>query len=138
MTTTLQPHTRIIAGLVLLTVVGIAVGGWFMTRIVTGRVAMTDFQKSFARAGHGHAGVLVILSLVGLLYADTMTGVLGWSARLGLPLAAALMSGGFFAASAGSGRTSPNKAVVLLWAGALCLVVGVVSLGIGLLTGSGG
>ncbi|APU19383.1 hypothetical protein [Actinoalloteichus sp. GBA129-24] len=136
MTATLQPHTRIIAGLVLLTVVGIAVGGWFMTRIAQGRVPMTDFQKSFARAGHGHAGVLVILSLVGLLYADMMTGALGWAARLGLPLAAALMSGGFFASSAGRGRTSPNKAVVLLWAGALCLVVGVVSLGIGLLTGS--
>ncbi|APU13434.1 hypothetical protein [Actinoalloteichus fjordicus] len=136
MTATLQPHTRIIAGLVLLTVVGIAVGGWFMTRIAQGRVPMTDFQKSFAHAGHGHAGVLVILSLVGLLYADMMTGALGWAARLGLPLAAALMSGGFFASSAGRGRTSPNKAVVLLWAGALCLVVGVVSLGIGLPTGS--
>jgi hypothetical protein len=29
-------------------------------------VPRTDFQKSFARFGHGHAGALVILSLVAL------------------------------------------------------------------------
>src|SRR4051812_46969554 len=60
--------SRSIAGVILLTIVTIQFGGYFMTRIVRGQVPMTDFQKSFARAGHAHAGVLVILSLVGLLY----------------------------------------------------------------------
>ncbi|MGW0226717.1 hypothetical protein ACWDWO_00250 [Actinopolymorpha singaporensis] len=131
----LAAPSRIIAGAVLLTLLTIEVGGWFMTRIARGAVPMTDFQKSFARAGHGHAGVLVILSLVALLYVDVtrLTGVLLWIARLGVPVAAVLMSGGFFAASMGRDVTRPNRFVVLLWAGATSLAAGVSSLAIGLL-----
>jgi hypothetical protein len=135
-TVALSTESRLVAGAVLLTIVTIQVGGWFMTRIARGQVPMTDFQKSFARAGHGHAGVLVILSLVGLLYADA-TGFTGpplWTARLGIPVAAVLMSAGFFAASAGKNATEPNKLIWILWVGALSLAAGVVSLGIGLLT----
>ncbi|WP_040422718.1 hypothetical protein [Actinopolymorpha alba] len=132
----LSTESRIIAGAVLLTIVTIQVGGWFMTRIARGEVPMTDFQKAFARAGHGHAGVLVILSLVGLLYVDAtgLTGVLLWIARLGVPVAAILMSAGFFASSAGRNVTGPNRFIVVLWIGALSLAAGVISLGVGLLT----
>jgi hypothetical protein len=49
--------SRIIAGVVLLTIVTVQFGGSFMTKIVRGQVPMTDFQKSFARAGHAHAGI---------------------------------------------------------------------------------
>lgn len=135
-TMALSTESRMIAGAVLLTIVTIQVGGWFMTKIARGEVPMTDFQKSFARAGHGHAGVLVILGLVGLLYVDatSLTGVALWIARLGVPVAAILMSAGFFASSASRNITSPNKFVWVLWVGALCLAMGVISLGIGLLT----
>jgi hypothetical protein len=135
-TMALSTESRMIAGAVLLTIVTIQVGGWFLTRIASGAVPMTDFQKSFARAGHGHAGVLVILGLVGLLYVDAtgLTGILLWIARLGVPVAAVLMSAGFFASSAGRGVTRPNRFVWVLWIGALSLAVGVISLGIGLLT----
>ena len=127
--------SRIIAGVILLTVVTIEFGGYFMTRIVRGQVPMTDFQKSFARAGHAHAGVLVILSLVGLLYVDqtNLSGVALWIARIASPLAAILMSGGFFASSAGKGRTTPNQFLGLLWLGAASLAIGVLTLGIGLI-----
>ena len=47
----LTDTSRIVAGVVLLTIVTIEFGGWFMTKIVRGQVPMTDFQKSFARAG---------------------------------------------------------------------------------------
>ena len=132
----LTDASRIIAGAILLTIVTIQVGGWFMTKIVRGDVPMTDFQKSFARAGHGHAGVLVILSLVGLLYVDqtSLSGVPLWLGRLGIPVAAILMSGGFFASSAGKDRTKPNQFIWVLWVGALSLAVGVVTLGLGLIT----
>ena len=118
--------SRTIAGAILLTIVTIQFGGWFMTKIVRGDVPMTDFQKSFARAGHGHAGVLVILSLVGLLYVDStsLTGFWLWLGRLGIPVAAILMSGGFFASSAGKDRTKPNQFIWVLWIGALSLAVG--------------
>lgn len=135
----LSDASRYIAGAVLLTIVGIEFGGWFMTRIVGGKVEMTEFQKNFARAGHAHAGVLVTLGLVCLVLADAaaIDGVTGWLARIGVPAAAALMSMGFFFSSMGRGEvTKPNKLIWLLWIGAVCLGVGVVSLGIGLLTTS--
>jgi hypothetical protein len=103
----LSDASRIVAGVVLLTVVTIEFGGYFMTKIVRGQVPMTDFQKSFARAGHAHAGVLVTLSLICLVLADAtdLTGLLGMGcAPSGVPLAAIRMSGVFFASSAGKGR----------------------------------
>ena len=126
---------RILAGIALLSIVTIEVGGWFLTKIVRGDVPMTPFQQAFARAGHAHAGVLVTLGLVGILYADLaqIHGVLGWLSRGGVLAAAILMSGGFFAASAGKGRTTPNKAMVMVWIGALSLATGVLSLGVGVL-----
>lgn len=132
----LSDASRILAGVMLLTIVTIEFGGYFMTKIVRGQVPMTDFQKSFARAGHAHAGVLVSLGLICQILADAsdLTGFFGWVARLGAPLAAILMSGGFFAASAGKGVTQPNRAIVVLWIGAACLAAGTLSLGIGLLT----
>ncbi len=133
--TELSDESRIIAGAILLTIVTIQFGGWFMTKIVRGDVPMTEFQKSFARAGHGHAGVLVILSLVGLLYVDS-TGLDGfwlWLGRLGIPVAAILMSAGFFASSAGKDRTKPNQLSWILWLGAASLAVGVLTLGVGLI-----
>jgi hypothetical protein len=51
------------------------------------------------RAGHAHAGVLVILSLVHQLLADAAYPAPGsafWVARLGVPLAAVLVPMGFF------------------------------------------
>ncbi|MEV0700892.1 hypothetical protein AB0I53_23690 [Saccharopolyspora sp. NPDC050389] len=132
----LTDASRYIAGAVLLTIVGIEFGGWFMTQIVRGKVAMTTFQKTFARAGHAHAGVLVTLSLVTLVLADSagLHGALGWLARIGVPASAALISAGFFFSSMGRGEvTKPNGLIWLVWLGALSLGVGVVTLGIGLL-----
>jgi hypothetical protein len=136
-TLALSDASRSIAGVVLLTVVGIEFGGWFMTRIVRGAVPLSPFQQAFARAGHAHAGVLVTLGLVTLVLADAadLDGVLGWLARLGVPAAAALMSAGFFFSSMGRGEvTRPNRLIWLVWLGAAALAVGVVTLGLGLLT----
>jgi hypothetical protein len=133
----LSDPSRYVAGAVLLTIVGIEFGGWFLTRIVRGHVKMTEFQKTFARAGHAHAGVLVTLGLVTLVLADAtaLDGTLGWLARLGVPAAAALISAGFFFSSMGRGEVvRPNRLIWLIWLGALSLAVGVVTLGAGLLT----
>ena len=124
------------AGILLLSVVGIAYGGTFMLRVVAGRVPLTDFQKTFFRAGHAHAGVLVILGLLSTVLVDAtdLEGAGQALARGGVPLAAILMPAGFFFSAIGHERTSPNRFVVLLWFGALSLTVGVITLGIGLLT----
>ena len=121
-----------IAGVLLITIVTIETGGYYLTRVARGAVELTEFQKSFARAGHAHAGVFVILSLVALPYADAAgaDGFLGWLARTAIPIAAILLPAGFFFSSIGAGRTRPNALVVLLWLGAVFLTAGVLTLGI--------
>jgi hypothetical protein len=132
----ISADTRSTAGVLLLTIVFIEYGGWFMLGVVRGRQAATDFQKAFFRAGHAHAGVLVTLALVGLLLADAarLSGPLAPLARNGIWAAAILMPAGFFLSAAGRGRTQPNRLVVLLYVGMASLALGVASLGISLLT----
>lgn len=132
----LSSASQYLAGILLLSIVTIELGGWYMVTIVRGAQPLTEFQKAFARAGHAHAGVLVSLSLICLLLADAagLGGFFGWVARLGVPLAAILLPGGFFVSSVGRGLQQPNKYFPLVWAGAVALAIGVASLGIGLLT----
>jgi hypothetical protein len=122
------------AGILLLAIVAVEWGGYYLLSLVRGRPA-TPFQITFSRAGHAHAGVLVILSLVSLLYVDAsgMGDPLASLARNGIPLAAILMPAGFFFSSAGAGRTRPSVAVWILYAGTASLAIGVVALGLGLL-----
>jgi hypothetical protein len=132
----LSADARNTAGILLLAIVAVEFGGIYMLRIVREREAVTGFQLAFARAGHAHAGVLVILSLVCLILvgAADVSGLWGTIARSGVPLAAILMPAGFFFSSMGRGATQPNRLIWLLYAGAVSLTLGVTALGIGLLT----
>ena len=124
------------AGVLLLTIVAVEFGGWYVLQLVTGRQEATPFQKTFARAGHAHAGVLVSLALICQLFADAaaLEGPLASVARSGVPLAAILIPAGYFFSSTGRGVTEPNRLIVLIYAGAISLALGVVALGIGLIS----
>lgn len=130
----LSMETIRVFGIVLLTVPFIAFGGTFMLRVVQGGFPATRLQTSFFRAGHAHAGVLVILGLLVRVGVD-LAGVTGAYATLsyGVLWAAILMPAGFFLSVAYRGAERPNGLIALLWLGALGLVVGVISAGIGLL-----
>jgi hypothetical protein len=132
----LSSDSRSTAGAILLAILFVEYGGWFVLRVVRGRVPMTDFQQAFARAGHAHAGVLVTLALVGLILVDAadVSGAAEFLARNGIWAAAVLMPAGFFLSSAGRDVVRPNRLIVLLYAGMVSLALGVASLGIGLLT----
>lgn len=131
----LTDAARVTAGVVLLTVVTIESGGAFLLAVATGRVPATDLQRRFYRAGHAHAGVLVLLGLVCLLLSEAtdLEGGWLWLARTGVLLAAIVMPTGFFLSALGAGRERPNRWVVLLPVGATALAAGVVTLGVGLL-----
>ena len=133
----LSAETRLTGGILLLSIVAVESGGLYMYQVLRRRVGLTPFQQAFARAGHAHAGVLVILSLVALLYVDLapISGVLAAVGRVAVPLAAILMPAGFFFSSMGEGRTEPNRFVWLLFAGAVSLGLGASALGVGMLTG---
>jgi hypothetical protein len=130
-----QPATST-AGILLLSLLGVEWGGSFLLRVAQGHVEATDLQRRLYRAGHAHAGVLVSLGLLTVLLTEAsgLTGVIAQVARGGVPLAAILMSGGFFLAAGGRGRTRARPAgLVLVWLGALSLAAGVGTLGVGLL-----
>jgi hypothetical protein len=131
----LSRQSRILAGVLMLALVTVESGGLYLVRIVGGPAEVTDFQLGFSRAGHAHAGVLLILSLLALLYADTigLRGAMGILGRFCIPVAALLMPLGFFLSSTGEGRTDPNGLIALLYLGGLSLAVGLVALGVALL-----
>ena len=132
----LSDESRVLAGILLLALVTVETGGLYMLKIVRGREQVTPFQEKFARAGHAHAGVLLLLALVCQPYVDLtgLEGPLGWFARSGVAAAALLMPAGFFFSSLGAGRTEPNRLVGLVFAGAALLALSLATLGIGLLT----
>lgn len=74
--------------------------------------------------------------MVGQILADEaeLSGLLAVFARNGIWAAAILMPDGFFLSSAGRGGTAPNRLIAPVYAGAVSLALGVVSLGIGLLS----
>jgi hypothetical protein len=137
----MSPETRMIAGVILITVPTIQYGGYFLlTSIINKGSGYMDnpLRQNFFRAGHAHAGVIVILSLICEMLADAafLPAPLLWFARVGVPLSAILISGGFFFSVAPPKADRPNGAIALIYIGALILAVSVVILGVGLIRGS--
>jgi hypothetical protein len=135
MTVELSEASIRLAGVLLLTLVAVEYGGTFLLRVSTGRVATTDFQRRFFRAGHAHAAMLVTLALVVQPFVSVagLSGGLELIARTGIAWAAVLMPAGFFLSTVGPGREEPNRFVLLVWVGAAVLAASVVTLGVGLL-----
>jgi hypothetical protein len=133
---TIQPQTLVTMGVLLLALVTVESGGYFLTRVVRGHVEANLLQRNFFRAGHAHAAVLILLSFAILSVIDLtgLTGVWQFLARNAVPAAAILMPAGFFLSVLGKDPQKPNRLIVLLWIGAASLTVGLTVAGIGLLS----
>lgn len=132
----LSDESRILAGVLLLSLVTVETGGLYLLKVVRGHAGTTAFQEKFARAGHAHAGVLLVVALLCQLFADatSQTGAFDWLSRAGVAVAALVMPAGFFLSSVGAGREQPNRLFPLVPLGGLVLAAGLTSLGVGLLT----
>jgi hypothetical protein len=129
---------RVISGIILITVPTIQYGGYFLlTSLMNKGSGYMDnpLRQNFFRAGHAHAGVIVILSLICEVLADAavLPMPLLWFVRIGVPLAAILISAGFFFSVLPPAATEAGRAVTLIYVGALVLAIAVLLLGIGLL-----
>jgi len=129
---------RLMSGIILITVPTIQYGGYFLlTSLMSKESGYMDnpLRQNFFRAGHAHAGVIVILSLVCQILADSavLPFSLVWFVRVGVPLAAILISAGFFFSVLPPEATQAGGAVRLIYAGAVVLAASVIMLGIGLL-----
>ena len=127
----MDPIISIVAGATVLTVIGIMSGGAFLLRITAGGLPFNGLQKSFFRAGHAHAGVLVILGLVSLLLlaATGVQGLWAWSG-VGVLASAILIPGGFFLSVLGRDPQRPGRAIALLWAGVVVLAASLIAVGV--------
>ncbi|MGW9631941.1 hypothetical protein ACWGST_14675 [Agromyces sp. NPDC055520] len=127
----------ILIGVLLLALVTVESGGYFLTRVVRGLAPANRLQMSFFRAGHAHAAVLLVLSMVilSVVSSAALDGFWLWLARLGAPIAAILMPAGFFLSALGRDPEKPNRFIVLLWVGAAVLTAGLITAGVGLIAG---
>ncbi len=125
------------AGILLITVPTIAFGGAMLLRMIWGRdpgYLDNPVRQNLWRAGHAHAGVLVILALVAMLYVDRaeLSGTTQALVRYTLVAAPILMPLGFFLSVASPRAERPNGVIYLVPLGGLSLIVGALTLGIGL------
>ncbi len=92
-------------------------------------------RQDLWRAGHAHAGVLLILALVALRYVDqaVLPGWLKEFVRHAIPGAAVLLPVAFFLSVPLPSDTKPNSLIYLAFVGAVLLAAGLITLGVGLL-----
>lgn len=134
----MTPESKKVSGSILLSVPTIIYGGYFLLTVLSGEqdnLHLSEFQKSMFRAGHAHAGVLVIFALLIQLFVDNITAsnAVKWFIRIVFPVSAILISLGFFAAAIGKDVSKPTDLIFILYVGIVCFVAGLVTLGLGLL-----
>ena len=133
----MAPESRRLAGIILILVPAVAFGGASLLSMIVGQAPGyldNPVRQDLWRAGHAHAGVMLILSLVLLRYVDetTLSGGWLWLARHGAPIAAIFMPLGFFLSVLSPEATEPNAFIGLVAVGGLFLVGAVLTTGIGL------
>jgi hypothetical protein len=133
----LSRAAKLVSGVTLLAVPSVMYGGMALLGILTegiagsdpGNLVLDETQWALWRAGHAHAGVWVILSLVMQVLIDStrLSTPMMWLARISAPVAAVAVSGGFF------GVAFIPEFRWLLYFGGLSLFVALVLTGVGLL-----
>jgi hypothetical protein len=127
--------TTVLPVISLLLLISVEYGGWSLLGFLTGRGQLGEFREQFFRAGHAHAGVLLVLSLVYFLYLDRTgysTGV-QWLAGLLLLLGILAQSGGFFIHLGLGQKNRSSLGTIVTRTGALLLGAALIVLAIGLL-----
>lgn len=130
-------ESKLLAGVLLVTIPSVMFGGMTLLSMLAGRATGyvdNPFRQDRWRAGHAHAGVFLILSLVMLRYVDEAALGPGWKwvARLGAPIAAILVPAAFFLSALSPTASAPTAHLTLAYPGAAALAIAVLTLGVGL------
>src|SRR5258708_40217212 len=127
-------EAKLLSGIILITVPTIQYGGYFLLTSLVDKSSgymENPLRQNFFRAGHAHAGVIVILSLVCQVLADSavLPSPVVWFVRIGVPLSAILISAGFFFSMLPTTALQPSGAVSLIHVGAAILAISVLKIG---------
>ena len=133
----LGSESRRVAGILLVVFPSVLYGGVSLLTFLIDRNSgymENPLRQNLFRAGHAHAGVLLLLSLIALRYVDEARLSEGWKryVRSSIPSAAIFLPAGFFFSVLSPHATAPNGFIYLAYAGAIVLAVGLLALGIGL------
>ncbi len=127
--------TRILPAIVLFALVTVEFGGWSLLGFLVSEEALSPVEEQFFRAGHAHAGVLLVLALVFFIllgrtnFSERTTWILGLVLLAGI----LLQSGGFFIHFAVGEAGVASVGTMVTRVGAVVLAAALVSLGVGLL-----
>lgn len=130
-------ESRRLAGFLLIVLPTVAFGGVSLLTMLIHDPAYMDnpLRQDLWRAGHAHAGIMLILSLILLRYVDEahLSERLKGVVRLAVPTAAILMPVAFFLSVLDAEATEPNALIYLAYVGGVILGIGVFILGFGLI-----
>ena len=134
----MSAKTRRTAGLLIVVLPTFIFGGVSLLSLLIGDqpgYRANPLRQDLWRAGHAHAGVLLILSLTALRYVDeaNLSERAKNAVRGLLPIAAILLPAAFFLSVLPPDATEPNALIYLASLGAVFLAAGLLTLGIGLL-----
>ena len=133
----MSPETRKHAGILIVIIPTVIYGGVSILNFLINDPAymQNPLRQNLFRAGHAHAGVLLILSLVALLYVDEANLSNGWKSVIKnfIPAAAIFLPAAFFFSVLKPDATKPNGFINLAYVGVALLVTGLLTLGIGLI-----
>ena len=110
-------------------------GGYSLLNLMVEGNVLTPFQVTYFRAGHGHAGVLLIVALVYHTYLDrtAFSDRLKWLACATFLLGVLAVSGGFFLHMAVCQEGHVSLGVIITTLGALLLALDIFLLAYGLI-----
>ncbi len=133
----MSPESRRLAGILMIVLPTAVFGGVSLLSLLINDPAYrdNDLRQDLWRAGHAHAAVLLVLSLVALRYVDetNLSPRLRSFARHSIPAAAILLPAAFFLSILDADATEPNSLIYLAYVGAVSLVAGLIVLGVGLI-----
>src|SRR5688572_578658 len=133
----MSEHSKKLAGILLIILPTVAFGGTSLLSLLINDAsgyAGNELRQDLWRAGHAHAGVLLILSLVILRYVDEARLSEKWKifVRNGTPVSAILIPAAFFTSIIDPAAKEPNALINLAYVGFGVLAITLISLGIGL------
>src|SRR3712207_3747511 len=133
----MSPQSRLVAGIILIIVPTVEIGGASILSLLISdpAYAQNDLRQDLWRAGHAHAGVWLVFSLVALRYVDeaTLSEGMRWVVRVAFPAAAVLMALGFFLSVIPADAREPNAVIYLTYVAGVVLAVGLLVLAVGLI-----